>query len=491
MRSSVKFEEIFLRYILGLSVLVLLVAAGMYAYLGNFSRYGGDDYCEAALVRTSSPVAAVFERYFGEDWPRPTMRYSNLFFVGLSESLGRYNMQITMPVMVLLWFAGCIWLTHEIRKFLQVDWSFLLDLFLGLTFAFFCLRQAPDLFETVYWRSAMMTHFAPLVFGLFLFSFSIRQARRIAAGESPSHLTYILIFVFTFVIAGFSEPPTTTLLAGIPLLMLIVWFVDQPPTRGKYLALLGSVFAGAFFGLLAMLLSPATTSAAQERSLNFAHVLMTSFVYSYQFIADTLKTQPLPIVLTLLIPLILIWAYGQIHPTELSSSRRRTILLVMIAAPILGWLLIAAGFSPSVYGQSYPVERMRFLARAILIATCILEGILIGLLLTQLKFPAYRTLFRWLAAVLFVGIAIGYPLRTAAGLLQNDLPVFRLRAGQWDAREASIQAMKNDGVRDLTVPFLSGEKIQDLGDRREYRLNRCASILYGVDSILALPMKKQ
>jgi hypothetical protein len=491
MRFSGTFEDIFFRYILGVSVLVLLFAAGMYAYLGTFSRYGGDDYCEAALIRTSSPVAAVFQRYFGEDWPRATMRYSNLLFVGFSESFGRYNMQITMPVMVLLWFAGCIWLTYEIRKLLRVEWSFLTDLFLGLTFGFFCLRQAPDLFETVYWRSAMMTHFAPIVFGLFLLSFSIQQARRIAAGKSPSVFVYLFLFAATFVIAGFSEPPTTTLLTAIPLLMLVVWFRGKSPVKGKYLALLGSVFAGAFFGLLAMLLSPATTSASQEKTLNVVQLLTTSFLYSYQFIVDSLKTQPLPIFIIVLIPLILVWAYGQIKPSELSSQRRRTILIVMIAAPFLAWLLIAAGFSPSVYGQSYPVERMRFLARAILIATFMLEGALIGLLLGQLKFPASPALSRSLAAILFVGIAVGYPLRTTAGLVQNNLPEYRARATQWDARDASIRAMKIDGVRDLTIPFLSGEIIQDLGDRREYRLNRCASILYGVDSILALPMDGQ
>lgn len=489
MRSPARFESLFFRYLLGIAVLVLMFAAGLYAYLGTFSRYGGDDYCEAAQIRTSSPLAAVFQRYFSEYWPRATMRYSNLLFVGLSESLGRYNMQVTIPFMILLWFAGCTWLLHEIRRFLRVEWSFLLDLFLGLTFGFFCLRQAPDLFETVYWRSAMMTHFAPLVFSLFLFSFAIRQARAIAEGKSPSWPVYLLIFAATFVIAGFSEPPTTTLLTAIPLLMLAVWLGEKPPFRGKHLALLASIFWGVFLGLLAMLLSPATASAAQAKTFNLVQLLTTSFVFSYQFIADSLKTQPLPLLVTLLIPLILVWAHGQIHPSELSSRQRRALLLGMLAAPFLAWLLIAAGFSPSVYGQSFPVERMRFLARGILIATFMLEGVYLGLLLGQLKCQANPSLARSLAAVLFIGIAIGYPFRTAAGLVQQDLPEYRARAAQWDERDASIRSMKNEGVRDLTVPFLSGEIIQDLGDRREYRLNRCASILYGVDSILALPMK--
>ena len=73
MRRASNFDIIFFRSILGISVLVLLIAAGLYAYLGTFSRYGGDDYCEAAQIRTSSPLAAAFNRYFSEYWPRATM----------------------------------------------------------------------------------------------------------------------------------------------------------------------------------------------------------------------------------------------------------------------------------------------------------------------------------------------------------------------------------------------------------------------------------
>ena len=50
--------------------------------------------------------------------------------------------------------------------------------------------------------------------------------------------------------------------------------------------------------------------------------------------------------------------------------------------------------------------------------------------------------------------------------------------------------MKAQGERDLVVRFLSEERLQDLGDRTGFRLNRCASALYGVDSILAVPMDK-
>jgi hypothetical protein len=80
-----------------------------------------------------------------------------------------------------------------------------------------------------------------------------------------------------------------------------------------------------------------------------------------------------------------------------------------------------------------------------------------------------------------------YPLRSVQRLYP-EVPVYQQRAAAWDAREVEIHRLKTEGVQDLIVPFLSQERSQDLGDRMTFRLNRCASQLYGVDSILAVPM---
>ena len=67
--------------------------------------------------------------------------------------------------------------------------------------------------------------------------------------------------------------------------------------------------------------------------------------------------------------------------------------------------------------------------------------------------------------------------------------MYRQSAAVWDAREAQILVMKAQGEQDLVVPFLSEVPIQDLGDHKGYRLNRCAAALYGVNSIVAVPME--
>ena len=480
------FKTPFFQYLIGLCALAMLSAIGMYSYLGTYSRYLADDYCETALINKSSPINAVLERYVVVAWStgaRPSMRYSNLLFVGFSELLGNKNMQITMSAMVFLWVAGLIWFIHEIRRSLKINWFFQMDLFLGAALGFFSLLLAPNLFQTIYWRSAMMTHFAPLIFGSFLFAFLLKQAR-----HSESRPISLLVYLFTtfaaFIFAGFSEPPTTTLITVLPLLMLAVWYWGKTPAKQRQGSLLACTLAGAILGLMAMALSPAVANSVQESSPNIVTVLLKSFLYGYQFMIDSLQTLPLPFFVCTLIALLLIWVYKQVETSALSDGQKRTALQIMIALPFLAWLLIAAGFSPSVYGQGYPVARMRFLARTLMIVALMLEGALLGLLLKDI-FSKYNMKFiKQIVLALFAVLSIVYPLRAAYTIYKLDLPKFRTHAQIWDQRDAQIRQSVAQGATDLVVVQIDG-----MDGVLEYKennwVNKCAADYYGLDTLSA------
>jgi hypothetical protein len=479
-----KFESVFFRWALGACILAVLAAVGMYVYLGSFSRYLADDYCEAVRV-TSAPTIldAVLERYTTENWPRATMRYSNLFFVGMGEALGDGNMPITIVGMSALWVVGLVWSVHELRKRLGVDWLFQIDLFLGLLLGFLSFLQAPNVFQTVHWRSAMMTHFAPLVFGSLLIAFVLRQSRR-AEREPISPLVYMFVLFASFIIAGFSEPPTTTLLTALPLLIATVWMWGKPPAKNRILALLISAFIGVLLGLLAMLLSPAVEGMAQEKELNIPLVLGTSFLYSYQFMLDGIRTQPLPNFIAAFLPFALTWLHRQFHTDESNIDQKRLIRIWMLALPVLVWILIAAGFAPSVYGQSFPVERMRFLARTLLTATFMVEGVLFALSLNQIQF---RQNLMAGVAIVFAVIAIAYPLRTAVNIIRDVLPEYQYRAEIWDMRNAFIARRISEGERNLFIPGFGGVNgVKEIDNNPAHWINGCAAQFYSVDSIQAV-----
>jgi len=478
------FEKKIFRYTLVTCLIAMLIAIGTYAYLGIFSRYRADDYCEAVRVRNLSPVDAVFDRYLAGA-TRASNRYSNLLFVGISEMLGNNNMQVTIVSMILLWGAGLSWCVHEIRRYMKIDWFLPLDVFWGTTLSFFSFLQAPHLFQSVFWRSSMMTHFAPLVFGSFLFAFLVRQLRRLKISPS-SHLINSFAFFAAFIIAGFSEPPAATMVTALALLMPMTWLCGKHLVKQKQLALVAWTFAGTFLGIMTMIFSPAGANIAQARDLSFLVILSRSFLYSFLFTIDSLKIIPLPIVLSALMPLMLIWLYRQVDPSPLSRNNIYIILIEIVATPVLMWLLIAAGFAPSVYGQNYPVERMRFLARTIMIAAFMVDGALFGVLLKDMQFKYNRILGEWAVLTLFAVVAIVYPLRAALHVYKFDIPEFRTNAESWDIRDAQIRLAVEQGATDLVVVQLDsmGGVVEYKGNR-SFWVNVCAARYYGLDSLIA------
>ena len=99
----------FFRLSVLLNVAAMLAYLAAVAYLGAFSRYMADDYCEAAAMQSSTPLRAVMDRYEAGEW-RAANRYSNLLLAGVLESLlGLRSVAIILPLMVILWSVGLIY----------------------------------------------------------------------------------------------------------------------------------------------------------------------------------------------------------------------------------------------------------------------------------------------------------------------------------------------------------------------------------------------
>ena len=140
-------------------------------------------------------------------------RFSNLLFVALSEFLFPHNVEILPVIMIFLWTAALTWLVYEARRMIRWQWHFFLDFFLAASLAFFAILQAPNRFQTIYWRSAMATHFAPLVY---LTAFAALLLMLIRRNESRYPAVWIgfLCLIIAFFGGGFSEPPDAVLIVA-------------------------------------------------------------------------------------------------------------------------------------------------------------------------------------------------------------------------------------------------------------------------------------
>jgi hypothetical protein len=467
---------------LGIGIFTTFIALALYGYLGTFSRYGSDDYCLSAFfLRPGNFLQLMVERYMTS-----SSRYTNILFVGLVDKLlGWYNVAILPPFMLILFVWGTYLFLKEIVRFASLQWSRLLVLLLSMLVVYFSVMQAPNLYETLYWRAGMVSHFAPVVFLTFLGAYLLREMRK-AAERSPNIWSLLLCFLGALVIGGFSEPPLTMLITILILALAAVWWWDHTPARRARFSLLSWTLIGSILALLVLALAPANSLRLGTAPPGLVELVFETLKYPLEFIVDIFRSMPLSSLITFLLPAMIFYVYYSQQDQVIPASRSKWILPGILVVSLLSYLLIAASFAPSVYGQSFPVPRARFSGRVVLTCALMLNGALIGMLAAQIR--TKRSLAVALSSVAILGLILLtlYPLRMASRLVK-EVPVYQQRAAAWDARDAQIREMQASGERDLKVDFLPQEVMQDLGDHSGFRVNRCASILYNIDSIRAIP----
>ena len=478
-------EEQFFRVALFVGIITVLIALAFYAYLGIFSRYGSDDYCNTSFFLSGDLVSQMLYRYQYQ-----TNRYSNILLIGLAEkTLGWYNVAILPSVMITLFVIGTYMFLDKVRQLRQVRLERSILFFLSVSVVFFSLLQAPNLFEVLYWRAGMATHFAPLVFMLFLGAFLLHQ---IGSSENRSLVGAVgpACFIGFFFVGGFSEPPAALMITTLLLAIVAVQFWGRNLSHRRIIALLLWSLAGVSVALILMAFSPSLSAYPEKVRPGFFEIAVRIIRFPLEFIVDTFRTVPLPTIVSMMIPAVLFFMkYVNDSPVS-SQSDRRKLGIIMFVLPLIAYLLIAASFAPSAYGSSYPVGRARFAGRWIMTIALMTEGSLLGLWVTSLRTRFLEPVrFRVCATLILILLAL-YPLR-AAWRVSAEVSTYQQRAAAWDSRDAEIRALKAQGVRDLVVRFLPQERIQDLGDHKGFRLNRCASIIYGVNSIVAVPMEDE
>jgi uncharacterized protein DUF6056 len=466
---------------LSLGMFATLIPLVLYGYLGIFSRYGSDDYCISAFYLQKNIVNAMIQRYL-----TATSRYTNIIFTGLADKIfGWYNVAILPALMLTLFVWGIYLLLKEIVEILQLGWSRGMAFFLSLFIVYFSITQAPNLYETLYWRAGMTSHFAPLALLPFFGTFLLKQIRKVREG-SPAFWVQAVCFMIPLVIGGLSEPPTALMITILFLAVVAAWWSEARSRRAVLTLLIWSLI-GAMTALMIMALAPANSLRTQTATPGLIELVSRIIYYPAYFILDTLRTFPIPTLVTIIVPALLFYVKYIYSSQNFSREVRNRLGILMIVVLLLTYLFIAAGFAPSAYGQSYPIPRARFIGRVLMTTALITEGALLGVLFSQIRSNFFQsTTFQGVATLVLIVLML-YPLRTA-WRMAGEIPVYRERAAAWDAREVEIKAMKAAGQTDLVVRFLSKERLQDLGDHKGFRLNRCAAALYGVNTIVAVPM---
>jgi hypothetical protein len=431
----------------------LALPLAVYASVGGFARYTADDYCWAGVLRTEGFLAAQVSWY-----TIYSPRYAFTFIVNVVELAGPAIVPALPIAAILVWLATLTW---TLRQFGLKKMHALLMAELA---ALATLQTAPDLPQSLYWQTGMLTYLLPLIMATFLLGW----IRRASASGRLSYPALALCALTTFVAGGLSETyliPQNVALTLALLACAALWY--RGAARPVWLAYVTAALAGGMLALVAIVFAPATAIRVSGTPADLWLASSAAIATAAYQVIRLVRFFLLTIVLCLLLPGVL--------GLKTSKISRRTFGLVTAGVAIT----LPFCYFPSFYAQNgNPPARSLIVPGAILIGYLLFCGYALAAFALRVASPT-----RVAAAAMLALVPIG-----VAALTLPDFANAAHHAALWDAEDLQIRAARDAGVADLTVPPLPpylGENF--VGDDRGDWFNTCVARYYGVRSIAASP----
>lgn len=418
----------------------------MYAWVGAYARYVADDYCWAGVLRIEGFWPAQVAWYTGY-----SPRYAFTFLVNLAELAGPAVVPLLPTVALVTWLTSLVWCFSQFGLRLRPA------LILGEVAVLAVLHTAPDLGQSLYWQTGMLTYLLPLILATLFVGLVVRAERR----PSVSLPTVVVCAALTYVAGGLSE---TYLIPQNVALTLVT--VAALVYRRSALPYIVTGLAGGVLALATILIAPATASRVGGSPADLWLALSASIAAGAYQALRLVRYFPHIVALCLALPALL-----QL-PSRAPDGRR------------LGLVTAAVAFTlPFCYFPSFYAQNGNPPARSLIVPGAILIGYLafLGVALGPYFGARVPTAGRWASVAALLAVPLGVAVTTFPdGARAADY------AAQWDAEDALIRSARDSGQRELVVPPLPPNLGEDFvtADPKHF-LNVCVARYYGVDTIAA------
>jgi hypothetical protein len=458
-------------------ILVFILLLAGYAYRGTFSRYLQDDYCYSAQVIGKNFFVAQLDSY-SRAMPYNSDRFALTLFSGISELMGGPKFDPFLPVLsIALWAAALVFAFRAWQKAFQFQIHWMASLVGAFTVLFFILYLIPNLYQVLYWRSAMFPYLTPLIFTTFLVAtyFYFFPKRRISIWQA------VLFGLAAWVGGGFSETAAVWQFSVWGL--LLGYFLLRSPKDTWALKLLAIPLAGTLLAIVAMALGPGNSAQLSPFKRPDLVTLVTQpLIYAWSFIRVTLRS--------VILPFVVIWLLGFLvglrTAPENNLSIKAGILRIVIIA-LVCYVSVLAEMVPTMLAMSsYPGDRALLPAYFTLILSVFAIGWLVShFLVSKHVWNQNKLIFQ--GAGILLGLALfAYLLRTTP-TVYSSFSANQQRAAAWDARDTLIKEAAAQGETHVVVPaFDSIAQILELYPNENFWVNRCAASYYGVEGISAV-----
>lgn len=468
-------KSVYKTLILVLLALTLLAGLAATAYAGTFSRYWADDYCYAAVYHRDGLLKGTLYWY-----QNGGNRFAAFIMVGLSEMMGQAAVSLLPALLLAGWASAVYFALNALTRLFGWQVSRLWLFTAALGWVFFAAYTSPDRLQTLYWRMGLLHYSLPLVLLLVQAGVVLRAGRSHAA--PAGWLAAGLFGLLALFGAGLSE--TAAALQTSLYLLAAGWLAWKKLLRkSRVVFMLTGGLAGSLLAMVMMAFSPANEwrQALLPPPPSLAVWFGTLIRYTGDFVFDTVRTLPLPLLVWMMFCAALGWLMKD-EPVRVKNAGLAGVLL--LGGGVIG---TAAAIAPSVYaGLQYPAGRALMTARFPLLCGAGLVAAVFGL---WLKGQMPSAAQRWMsAAVLVVLLAVGiYGLR-AVRLPLEEAQTLSVKAERWEARQAQILAQRAGGQDEVVVRQVDVvSTLEDFMPQAEHWVNTCAADYYQVEAIIAQP----
>ena len=470
----------FKKFALVIGIILALAGVGLFAYLGYFNRDWADDWCYNADFKNLGFLETVAGYAYNVTYT--PSRYSVTIFAGLIYAFGTLGIQLMTPMTVICWVAGLAYLFYNLAYMAGHRLSKWLVVLVASTIVYFSIYLSPHIYQSLYWRTGMLTYVTPLVFLPWIFVFITEQSKR----EKPSPVMTAFIFVLALIGGGFSEASCTllvstlglyTLIAGIGYRQKKAWAVKTfvPALVG----LIGAVTA------MALLVFAPTTQVRKERygePAGLVQLIVLLYQFTYAFFVLSVKD-----IQNILLILMSVFSGFLFYPS-IKTDKLVKILLLAALVGIVSAFLVAASLAPSAYVErGLPADRTIIIPRFIAVFGFVVVGWLSGLALREM-FTA-----KWLETLVIVLLLASYtfPLYSLK-VTAEKIPVYSQRAQAWDAREETIQTAITNGEGRAEVFAIDGFPVGGIRDfdpqgKKGFWITKCAQNYYDINLRVFFP----
>ncbi|MBE2222739.1 MAG: hypothetical protein IAF02_14435 [Anaerolineae bacterium] len=491
------------RILLGIGIFTFLICLLGYSYIGFFTRYATDDFCNLRDLERYGWLGFQINLYLS--W---SGRFSAAFFTALLNVAGDWLVVVLPGAILLVWVLCLTWCAYQYIKLLNTKYSFLVSLFIALLMVTAIVQTSPSLESTLFWHVGLITYFFPLIL-LTLFAGITGYA--LNTGQHGT-LLVILGFSLAFVAGGHSETSLVGQVLALGFSLLFVYVKrrvipnDKVVTKILWAGLIGSCIAFVIVRLapgnlarqgyfpdpqiipaflksnvyVVYLFFRPLMGMIEKPALVFAAQAAPAYVSGLE---RALSRSTSPIILIIVILFFALLGYRQESNGIISFKKFIWYLVVLFIA---FYVMILSTIFPSQYVMSmFPPLRAVMISQSMIVIFFLFFGFLLGWAMqSRIKLIQKGNQTKiYKITIWVVGILLVFNLYICLAQIVKKAPEFQKYAQDYDQVMVQIENAKEAGQTELEIPLLNKPLFNDYISFDEVNLpiDFCANEYFNMD----------